>query len=136
MCSVSGDVEDSVPNVDPYELLDAVDILSKLPKDFYEKIVSSRSPVERVGILFYHFYFIFIIFLVILIQSCVLPRLLDQPIVCWQESKKWQERKESLDALETLAKNPKLEAGEYGDVVRALKKVLPTVRNVSCIEVL
>lgn len=28
--------------VDPYELLEAVEILSKMPKDFYEKIVRSR----------------------------------------------------------------------------------------------
>lgn len=27
--------------VDPYELLEAVEILSKMPKDFYEKIVRS-----------------------------------------------------------------------------------------------
>ncbi|CAL8404824.1 unnamed protein product [Boreogadus saida] len=79
----NSDVEDSVPHMDPYELLDPVDILSKLPKDFYEKI----------------------------------------------ESKKWQERKESLDALETLAKSPKLEAGDYGDVVRALKKVIAKDAN-------
>ena len=32
--------EDTVVVVDPYELLEAVDILAKLPKDFYEKIVS------------------------------------------------------------------------------------------------
>lgn len=40
-----------------------------------------------------------------------------------QEAKKWQERKEALEALEVLAKNPKLENGDYGDLVRALKKV-------------
>ncbi|CAL8245486.1 unnamed protein product [Lota lota] len=81
---INGEAEDSVPHMDPYELLDPVEILSKLPKDFYEKI----------------------------------------------ESKKWQERKEALDALETLAKNPKLEAGDYGDVVRALKKVIAKDANV------
>ena len=67
----------SAPDVDPYEFLEPVDILSKLPKDFYEKI----------------------------------------------EAKKWQERKEALEVLESLVKNPKLENGDYGDVVRALKKV-------------
>lgn len=36
---VSGDVEEAVPAVDAYELLEAVEILSKLPKDFFEKIV-------------------------------------------------------------------------------------------------
>ncbi|ETN59361.1 microtubule associated protein xmap215 [Anopheles darlingi] len=46
------------------------------------------------------------------------------------EAKKWQERKESLEALETLLQNPKLQPGEYGDVVRALKKVITKDTNV------
>ncbi|XP_076386663.1 msps cytoskeleton-associated protein 5 isoform X2 [Megachile rotundata] len=74
----------SIPDIDPYELLEPVDILSKLPKDFYEKI----------------------------------------------EAKKWQERKEALEALEVLVKNPKLENGDYGDVVRALKKIISKDTNV------
>ncbi|XP_076289585.1 msps cytoskeleton-associated protein 5 isoform X1 [Lasioglossum baleicum] len=74
----------SVPDVDPYELLEPVDILSKLPKDFYEKL----------------------------------------------EAKKWQERKDALEALEALVKSPKLENGDYGDVVRALKKVISKDTNV------
>ena len=40
-----------------------------------------------------------------------------------QEAKKWQERKEVLEAVEILVKNPKLENGDFGDLVRALKKV-------------
>ncbi|KAM9854380.1 cytoskeleton-associated protein 5 [Aulostomus maculatus] len=78
------DEEETVAAVDPYELLEAVEILSKLPKDFYEKI----------------------------------------------EAKKWQERKEALEAIETLTKNPKLENGDYGDLVRALKKVVGKDANV------
>ncbi|XP_052399717.1 cytoskeleton-associated protein 5 isoform X2 [Carassius gibelio] len=78
------DDEAEVAQVDPYELLEAVEILSKLPKDFYEKI----------------------------------------------EAKKWQERKEALEAVETLTKNPKLENGDYGDLVRALKKVIGKDANV------
>lgn len=39
------------------------------------------------------------------------------------EAKKWQERKEVLESLEGLVKTPKLENGDYGDLVRALKKV-------------
>lgn len=70
--------------VDAYELLEAVEILAKLPKDFYEKI----------------------------------------------EAKKWQERKEALEAVEALTKNPKLESGDYGDLVRALKKVIGKDANV------
>ncbi|XP_077066615.1 cytoskeleton-associated protein 5 isoform X1 [Siphateles boraxobius] len=78
------DEEAEIAQVDPYELLEAVEILSKLPKDFYEKI----------------------------------------------EAKKWQERKEALEAVETLTKNPKLENGDYGDLVRALKKVIGKDANV------
>ncbi|KAJ6667187.1 hypothetical protein lerEdw1_017165 [Lerista edwardsae] len=70
------DSDEAAPQVDAYELLEAVEILSKLPKDFYDKI----------------------------------------------EAKKWQERKEALEAVEVLVKNPKLEAGDYADLVKALKK--------------
>ncbi|XP_047538728.1 protein mini spindles isoform X1 [Vanessa atalanta] len=71
--------------VDTYDLLDPVEILSKLPKDFYDKL----------------------------------------------EAKKWQERKEALDSLDNLLKNaPKLEPGDYADLVRALKKVITKDANV------
>ncbi|XP_045413918.1 cytoskeleton-associated protein 5 isoform X1 [Lemur catta] len=79
-----GDDSDEVPQIDAYELLEAVEILSKLPKDFYDKI----------------------------------------------EAKKWQERKEALEAVEVLVKNPKLEAGDYADLVKALKKVVGKDTNV------
>lgn len=78
------DVADTAAAVDPYELLEAVEILSKIPKDFYDKI----------------------------------------------EAKKWQERKEALEAIEVLTKKPKLENGDYGDLVRALKKVVGKDANV------
>ncbi|XP_051885307.1 cytoskeleton-associated protein 5 isoform X2 [Pristis pectinata] len=78
------DEEGDAPVVDAYELLEPVEILLKLPKDFYDKI----------------------------------------------EAKKWQERKEALEALEVLVKNPKLESGDYSDVVRALKKVIGKDSNV------
>ena len=74
------DAAEAIPDIDPYELLEPVDILSQLPKDFYEKC----------------------------------------------EAKQWQERKEAMEALETLVANPKLQPGEYGDLVRALKKVVVT----------
>ncbi|XP_027891721.1 cytoskeleton-associated protein 5 isoform X3 [Xiphophorus couchianus] len=76
--------EETAVAVDPYDLLEPVEILSKMPKDFYEKI----------------------------------------------EAKKWQERKEALEAVEALTKNPKLENGDYGDLVRALKKVVGKDANV------
>lgn len=59
-------------------MVQAVDILSKLPSDFYEKL----------------------------------------------EAKKWQDRQEALVALEQLLSNAqKLEIGDYGDLIRAIKKV-------------
>lgn len=70
--------------VDPYDLMTAVDVLSKLPKNFYEQC----------------------------------------------EAKKWQERKEVLDTLLQLTTNVKLEAGDYGDLVRALKKLITKDSNV------
>ncbi|KRF99998.1 uncharacterized protein Dwil_GK13258, isoform D [Drosophila willistoni] len=71
--------------IDPMDLLDPVDILSKMPKDFYDKL----------------------------------------------EEKKWTLRKESLEVLEKLlTDNPKLEAGEYGTLVSALKKVITKDSNV------
>lgn len=81
------DIGDPGGFVDPYELVDPVDILSKLPKNFYDQV----------------------------------------------EAKKWQERKEVLELLENLLKAPKLENGDYGDVVRALKKVnLSTLQKYFC----
>ncbi|KAM7363198.1 msps cytoskeleton-associated protein 5 isoform 2-T4 [Cochliomyia hominivorax] len=71
--------------IDPMDLIDPVDILSKMPKDFYEKL----------------------------------------------EEKKWTLRKESLEALEKLlTENPKLESGDYGPVVTALKKIITKDTNV------
>ncbi|XP_074487606.1 cytoskeleton-associated protein 5 isoform X2 [Sebastes fasciatus] len=83
------DEVETVAAVDPYELLEAVEILSKLPKDFYDKI----------------------------------------------EAKKWQERREVLEAVEALTKNPKLENGDFGDLVRALKKVVGKDANVMLVTV-
>ncbi|XP_065333081.1 protein mini spindles isoform X1 [Cloeon dipterum] len=76
--------EEAAPPIDPLDLIDPVDILSKLPKDFYEKL----------------------------------------------EAKKWQERKEAMDELDKLLQNPKLEAGDYGELVRALKKIINKDSNV------
>lgn len=79
------DGEAGVEEIDPMDLLDPVDILSKMPKDFYDKL----------------------------------------------EEKKWTLRKESLEVLEKLlTDHPKLENGEYGALVSALKKVITKDSNV------
>ncbi|XP_077499940.1 cytoskeleton-associated protein 5-like isoform X2 [Amblyomma americanum] len=75
---------DTAAPVDAYELLEAVDILSKLPKNFYEQC----------------------------------------------EAKKWQERKEALEKLLELTSNPKLEAGDYADLVKVLKRIVAKDSNV------
>lgn len=75
---------DAAEQIDPYDLMEPVDILSKLPKDFYEKV----------------------------------------------EDKKWQERKMAVESLEKLLSAPKLENGDYGDMVRALKKIISKDSNV------
>lgn len=64
--------------------MEAVDVLSKIPKDFYEKC----------------------------------------------EAKKWQERKEALEALEALITSPKIEPGDFSDLVRTLKKLIAKDTNI------
>ena len=79
------DSQDSA--LDPYEMLDPVEILSKLPKDFYEKV----------------------------------------------EEKKWQLRKEALDALHDLTEIPKLQPGDYHELVKVLKKFISKDTNVNLV---
>ena len=45
------------------------------------------------------------------------------------EEKKWQLRKESLDAVLPLTQNPKLLPGDYHDLVKALKKIIAKVSS-------
>ncbi|CAF0735545.1 unnamed protein product [Brachionus calyciflorus] len=79
---------ESVEAVDPYDLMDPVEILSKLPKDFKEKL----------------------------------------------EAKKWQDRKESLDALLTvLTKNPRVQVADYFELVSDLKKIVAKDANINCV---
>lgn len=82
---IDDDAEAGAEEIDPMDLIDPVDILSKMPKDFYEKL----------------------------------------------DEKKWTLRKESLEALEKLlTDNPKVENGDYGVLVNALKKVIAKDSNV------
>jgi len=76
--------ESQESELDPYEMIDPVEILSKLPKNFYEQV----------------------------------------------ESKAWKERKESLDALHPLTQNPKLQPGDYHELVKVLKKFIAKDTNV------
>lgn len=77
-------------DIDPYDLLDPVEILSKLPKDFYEQV----------------------------------------------EAKKWQDRKDVLEACQKLTDNPKLDPGsDYGELVRVLCKVVAKDSNVMLVAI-
>lgn len=62
--------------LDPYDLMDPVDILSQLPKNFFELV----------------------------------------------EEKKWQLRKEALDALLPLSQTAKIAPGDFGDLGRKEKR--------------
>ena len=42
-CFAAAGEEEAGEDLDPYELMTAVDVLSKIPKDFFEKIVSGCS---------------------------------------------------------------------------------------------
>uniref|UniRef100_A0A0N7ZBI0 TOG domain-containing protein n=1 Tax=Scylla olivacea TaxID=85551 RepID=A0A0N7ZBI0_SCYOL len=46
------------------------------------------------------------------------------------EAKKWQERKEAMELLLPLTQNPKLESGDYNDLMKALKKIIGKDTNV------
>jgi cytoskeleton-associated protein 5 len=46
------------------------------------------------------------------------------------EEKKWQLRKEALDALFPLTQNPKIASGDYNELIRVLKKFIAKDANV------
>uniref|UniRef100_A0A5K3F5B7 Cytoskeleton-associated protein 5 n=1 Tax=Mesocestoides corti TaxID=53468 RepID=A0A5K3F5B7_MESCO len=69
--------------LDPYELADPVNILSKIPNDFWEQM----------------------------------------------ESKKWQDRKEALSLVENLSDTMRLAPGDYGELMKALLKVIAKDTN-------
>ena len=46
------------------------------------------------------------------------------------EEKKWSIRKDALTGFKTLASAPKLQPGDYGDIVRAMKKIISKDSNV------
>ncbi|KAF6216569.1 hypothetical protein GE061_000912 [Apolygus lucorum] len=81
-----GDGEDvGGETIDPFDAMDPIDILSQLPKGFYDQL----------------------------------------------EAKKWSERKEALDVLEkSLNEAAKIETADYGDLIRALKKIIQKDSNV------
>ena len=78
-----------VEAIDPYEMMEPVEILSKIPADFLTQL----------------------------------------------EDKKWSIRKDALTTLKTLAAAPKLEPGDYGDIVRSLKKIIAKDTNVMVVTV-
>ena len=70
--------------MDPYDLMDPVDILGQLPKNFYELVAE----------------------------------------------KKWQLRKEALDALLPLSQTPKIASGDFAELSATLKKFIAKDTNV------
>ncbi|XP_015786397.1 cytoskeleton-associated protein 5-A [Tetranychus urticae] len=73
------------PETDPFDFYEPVEILSKIPGDFSEKV----------------------------------------------EAKKWAERKEAVESfLQLITPHPKLLPGDYGDVVKILKRLIAKDSNV------
>lgn len=71
--------------VDPFEFIEAVEILSKLPANFYEQV----------------------------------------------EAKKWQERKEAVDAVTHLLETiPKIAPGDFGELTKTLKRIIGKDANI------
>ncbi|QQP52549.1 Cytoskeleton associated protein 5, partial [Caligus rogercresseyi] len=79
-----GPEEEEEESVDPYDLIEPADILSKIPKNFFELV----------------------------------------------EEKKWQLRKEALDALLPLSQTPKILPGDFNEIIRVLKKFMTKETNV------
>ena len=42
----------AAPVIDPYDLMEAVNVLGQLPKDFYEKIVRNNNIIIIIIIMF------------------------------------------------------------------------------------
>lgn len=71
--------------LDPFEFIEAVEILSKLPANFYEQV----------------------------------------------EAKKWQERKEAVDAVTHLLETtPKIASGDFGELTKTLKRIIGKDANI------
>ena len=84
----AGETEAEPEAMDPFDLMEPCDLLSKLPKDFKEKL----------------------------------------------EAKKWQERKEVLDAvLVVLQKNPRVMPADYYELVGDLKKLVAKDANINIV---
>ncbi|XP_074596153.1 msps cytoskeleton-associated protein 5 [Brevipalpus obovatus] len=78
------------PETDPFDIYDPVEVLSKVPNDFMEKV----------------------------------------------ESKRWGDRKEAVESiLQLISPHPKLMPGDYGELVKALKKLLGKDSNVNVVSV-
>ncbi len=108
--------------MDPYDLMEPVDILSKLPKDYYDQVVSFPGPTFGKNPVFLRRFSVPCVAFVRKFGG-VCGKELQGSFSCLQEAKKWQERKEALEAVQKLTENPKLEQGDFHDLVKTLKKV-------------
>ena len=82
--------------IDPLDMMEAVNVIDRLPADFFDKIVSFQ----------------------------LIDYLFDS-IFSFKESKQWKDRKEVLDELvKLLTQNPKLAPeADYFELIKALSKV-------------
>jgi cytoskeleton-associated protein 5 len=104
--------EEEGGGMDAYELAEPVDVLSKLPGDWYDKVVRPQIPRAVLPQHSAHHRLAWLVVLVIL-----------------QASTKWKERNEQMDALLALLNTPRLQPGDYRELTKTIKKV-PTVLSV------
>ena len=90
-------------------MIDPVEVLSSVPANLEEQLVRPRRTRARRRL-----------------QHCSHTQSMsarNAPVSPPQESKKWSDRKEALEALHAVLNKPKLMKGDYGNITRMLKKV-------------
>ena len=119
----------SVPQeIDEYDLVDPVDILTPLEKSgFWDGVVGDFN------LLSYSIYFLFkyifctqplnLMFVVLNCTNFTTPTNLFVYPCFFQKATKWSERKEAVAELSKLASTRKIAPGDFSEVCRTLKKV-------------
>jgi len=110
------DEDEEAGGMDAYELAEPVDILSKLPGDWYDKVVRRcvTTPTTTTA------------------SSTRTRSRLTHPSVL-QASTKWKERNEQMDVLLSLLNTPRLQPGDYRELTKTIKKVSLHTRGLCCL---
>ena len=98
--------------IDEYELVDPVDILTPLEKTgFWNGVVSAPHCFMKICT---HAVFC----------QCLFVKLAYLQYFFFQKATKWSERKDAVAELTKLASTKKIAPGDFTEICRTLKKVL------------